>query len=293
MARQKMVKKIYLLGYPLGHSLSPAMHNAAYRALGLDYVYEKLEVPPADLTRVLADLRSDPSFWGANITVPHKKAAVALCAELAAGARECGSVNTLVCRAGGLTGYSTDGEGYLRSLDMDGIDPRGKKIVLFGSGGAAQAMAYALQKTADKVWIIVRDLTKAPAIIRLFAKFPNLEIIDKKFLLNMPRLLNEADLVINATSVGMLPDTHSTILPEPGLLAQIRAGQIFSDIVYHPRRTLFLKNAADRGARTHEGWGMLLWQGVLAFHLFTGIPLAEIPLDILKNSLLDNLPAEK
>ncbi|MDR1452813.1 MAG: shikimate dehydrogenase [Candidatus Margulisbacteria bacterium] len=255
-----MVKKIYVIGWPVEHSLSPEMHNAAFRALGLDYVYEKLAAPPEELAAVLHKLRQDPDCAGANITIPHKKAAAALADELDRGARECGSVNTLVCRAGRLVGYSADGAGYLAGLRADNIDPGNKNIVLFGNGGAAQSIIPVLRPLAKKLTIVARQDTRPD--------------------------IGAADIVINATSVGMSPRVDATILPEPELLAQIHSGQIFSDIVYAPRQTLFLKNAAARGAVIHEGWKMLLWQGALAFELFTGQPA---PVEIMQKALLEKL----
>jgi shikimate dehydrogenase len=260
MVRQKMVKKIYVIGWPVGHSLSPDLHNAAFRALGLDYVYEKLEIPPENLAATLTKLRQDPDFAGANITIPHKKAAAALADELDGGARTGGSVNTLVCRAGKLVGYSTDGAGYLAALQTANIDPNGKNIVLFGHGGAAQSLIPILQSLAKKLTIVTRHDTRPD--------------------------IGAADMVINSTSVGMTPHADATILPEPELLAQIHAGQVFSDIVYDPRQTLFLKNAAARGAVIHEGWGMLLRQGALAFELFTG---RAAPVEIMQKALLAKL----
>ena len=255
-----MVKKLYIIGWPVGHSLSPEMHNAAFQALGLDYIYEKLEVRPEALAVTLAKLRHDPDFAGANITVPHKKAAAVLADELDSGARTGGAVNMLVCRAGRLVGYSTDGAGYLAGLRADNIDPGDKNIVLFGSGGAAQSIIPVLQPLAKKLTIVARHSPRPD--------------------------ISAADIVINATSVGMSPQAEATILPEPELLAQIHAGQVFTDIVYSPRQTLFLKNAAARGAASHEGWHMLLWQGALAFELFTGQPA---PVEIMRKALLAKL----
>jgi shikimate dehydrogenase len=260
MVRQKMVKKVYVIGWPVEHSLSPEMHNAAFRALGLDYAYEKLAAPPEKLADVLNELRRNPDFAGANITVPHKKTAAALADELDGGARTSGSVNTLVCRAGRLIGYSTDGAGYLAGLRADNIDPEDKNITLFGTGGAARSIIPVLRPLAKKLTVVARHDPRPD--------------------------ISAADIVINATSVGMSPRADETILPEPELLAQIHAGQVFSDIVYNPRQTLFLKNAAARGAVIHEGWHMLLWQGALAFELFTGRPA---PLEIMQKTLLDKL----
>ncbi|MDR2428678.1 MAG: shikimate dehydrogenase, partial [Candidatus Margulisbacteria bacterium] len=251
-----MVKKVYVIGWPVGHSLSPEMHNAAFRALGLDYVYEKLAVPPEELAAALEKLRRAPDFAGANITVPHKKTAAALADELDSGARTGGAVNTLVYRADRLVGHSTDGAGYLAGLQAANIDPRDKNIILFGSGGAAQSILPVLQPLARKLTVITR-------------RDPRPDI-------------GAADIVINTTSVGMSPREDATILPEPELLAQIHAGQVFSDIVYSPRQTLFLKNAAARGAVIHEGWRMLLWQGALAFELFTG---QSAPVEIMQKAL--------
>jgi shikimate dehydrogenase len=263
-------KKVYIIGYPLAHSLSPEMHNAAYAALGLDYNYQKLELP--ELTAKTMEILRQPDCAGANVTIPHKRRAAELADELdesarlalSGGAGETGSVNTLVNRAGRLIGYSTDGAGYLAALRRDNIEPAGKKIILFGNGGAAQALSSVLKPLAAELTVITRHSPR-PDIAR-------------------------ADMVINATSVGMHPRADETILPE---LNGIHAGQLFSDIVYNPRETLFLRNAAARGADVQQGWGMLLMQGVLAFCLLTGLPREKAPIDIMQKVLLARLSSAK
>jgi len=183
--------------------------------------------------------------------------------ELDESARKTGSVNTVVNRAGRLVGYSTDGAGYLEALKADGVDPAGKNILIFGDGGAGQAIIAQLRPLAGALTVIGIDSPRPD----------NSDI-------------HAADIVINATPLGMYPRVQDTVLPDT---AGIHAGQVFSDIVYNPRETLFLRNAAAKGARTQQGWGMLLYQGVLAFCLLTDTPRAAVPIDIMQKNLLAKL----
>ena len=256
-----VLKKAYIIGYPLEHSLSPDMHNAAYKAHGLDYIYQKMELP--ELTRKNIDVLRAENCLGANVTVPHKKTAAQLVDELDESARLTGSVNTIVNRAGRLIGYSTDGPGYLESLKQSDIDPSGKSIVIYGTGGAAQAIIPLLQPLAKSLNIVAIDSPRPDTAA-----------------------IKAADMIINATPLGMYPKINETILPDT---SGIHRGQIYSDIVYNPRETLFLRNAAAKGAITHPGWGMLLYQGVLAFCLLTDIPQNKVPIDIMRQTLLAKL----
>lgn len=260
-----VLKKAYIIGYPLEHSLSPAMHNAAYKELGLDYSYEKLELP--ELTAKNIDLLREPDCLGANVTIPHKKTAAKLLQssaidKLYGSVPDTGSLNTIVNfnASGRLHGHNTDGLGYMHALKEDNIILTGKKVILFGNGGAAQAIKPYIDKETKYLSIATR---------------------------NSPRPdIASADIVINATPAGMFPKVNETILTD---LSGIHDGQIFIDIVYNPRETLFLRNARSRGARVHAGWKMLLYQGAHAFHLLTGIPFGKIPVDIMRQTLLAKL----
>ena len=275
------LKKTYIIGHPLEHSLSPDMHNHAYQALGLDYFYEKLELPELNAKNI-AILRQN-NCLGANITIPHKKTAAKLVDEIRPSAPRLGlrrgarplnassdrvaaaemSINTIVNENGKLIGYSTDGPGYLESLKQSGIDPAGKNILIYGTGGAAQAIIPLLKPLAEKLTIVAIESPRPDTAT-----------------------IKAAELIINATPIGMYPKINETVLPD---ISGIHSGQIFSDIVYNPRETLFLRNAAAAGAATHQGWGMLLYQGVLAFCLLTDTPRAKVPIDIMRQSLLAGL----
>lgn len=273
------MKKVYIYGNPVAQSKSPAMHTAAYKALKLDFTYEKRLVQPEDLKAAIEALRL-PDVAGANITVPFKSAVIPYLDELDPLSRRYGAVNTIVNRQGWLMGYNTDGPGYLRSLELEtGFTPMGKKILIFGSGGSARAISLVLSDGGASLIIIAsRNELQAKEIT------DNLRCADY-MPLEHPRLaekIQASDLIINCTPLGMHPNENISVLTD---LDVIHAQQLFSDVVYEPQETLFLKQAAAHGARIHHGLGMLLQQGVLAFHHLTGVPVKDIPISKMAQAL--------
>ena len=260
-------KLVGLIGYPVEHSLSPAMHNSAFTALGLNWCYVPLPVPPERVGEAIAGLRA-LGFVGANVTVPHKEAVMAYLDHVTPEAQAIGAVNTIVVREG-LIGYNTDWQGFLTALSERGFDPQGKRAVVLGAGGAARAVVYALAQAGAQVTVLNRTLARAQALVQDFASlFPSLPLC---FLPLTPQTLEEqtaeAHLLVNTTPVGLWPEVDQSIWPEdltfPSHLA------VF-DLVYNPRQTKLLQQARAAGAKAIGGLGMLVHQGAAAFELWTG-----------------------
>lgn len=260
--------KIYaIFGYPVEHSLSPAMHNAAFAALGLDSVYIPWKVGVEDFPTALQAARKMENFGGGNVTVPHKERAAQLCDGLSPEAEALGAVNTLVAQDGRLFGHNTDGAGFLCSLVEEGFDPKGKRVLILGAGGAAKAVAFALAWAgAAELTIANRTLERAEALAALLrgrslrCQILALDLHNKP----LAPAIASADLVVNATSIGLRPEDPSPIDCGP-----LSPRALAVDLIYNPRETAFLKEAGRRGLRVQNGLGMLLYQGAAAFELWT------------------------
>lgn len=277
-----MKKLVYIFGDPVEHSKSPAMHNAAYVELGLSdkYEYLKKHVRPEELKEAVHMLRAE-NIAGANITVPHKEFVLPYLDHIDPLAQKIGAVNTVVNKNGKLYGYNTDAPGYVRALQEYSKFPiKDKKVAIFGAGGAAKAIAYMLcQDEAGEIAVGEVDLSKAEKLAGNNKKISIFDSRSKDFLTKVAA----ADLVINCTPLGMHPNENKSPLND---LSVIRPEQLYSDIVYVPRETLFLKNALAKGTQVNYGFGMLLWQGVIAFHHFTGVPIDKIPAKVMEKILL-------
>ena len=218
-----------VMGWPVSHSRSPAMHNAAFAALGLNYVYVPLPVPPSEAATCVRALRG-LGFAGVNVTVPHKAAMLPLVDVLTPIAAATSSVNTLVVRADGtLLGDSTDGAGFLEDLRAHGCDPAGRTVLLLGAGGAARAVAYALAGSGATIMVANRTPARAEEVCRLvLASLPSARITAHAFPAGLPQLAERAGLVVNATSLGL--HAESDPLPwDPAL--PFRPEQVVYDLV--------------------------------------------------------------
>ncbi len=275
-----MTRVVGIIGDPIAHSLSPAMHNAAFAALGLDWVYVPVRVRSRDLEAALRGVRA-MGWAGLNVTLPHKERVVRSLDRLTREARLTGAVNTIVRGPGGLTGHTTDGRGFLAALARErGFRPRGARVVILGAGGSARAIAVALLGAgAGEIAILNRRPRRAAALARHLASgFPRARIESGPL---TPERAGEAfagaGLLVNATVVGMGRTAHRG-LP----LARLPRRSIVSDIVYRPARTPLLAQAARHGLRTQGGLGMLLYQGAEAFSLWTGRPA---PIGVMRRAL--------
>jgi shikimate dehydrogenase len=266
-----MTRSIYVIGHPIGHSLSPAMHNAALAACGIDAEYRAADVEPSGLSAWVAELRQADAL-GFNVTVPHKEAILPHLDEVTGDAALVGAVNTVVKASQGsprLTGANTDTIGFRRSLAEEaGETLQGQRVLLLGAGGAARAITLvALQDGAAELVVANRHVERAqrllddltPASTQTKRRAVGLEAPE------LPELIAGATVVVNATSVGL----RSTEMPiDPGPMAR---GSLAVDIVYNPPETAFLQAAAKAGARTLPGLGMLVYQAAAAFTLWTGV----------------------
>lgn len=260
-----IVEKVGVIGYPVGHSLSPIMQRAAIEAAGLSYEYTAMEVPPEKLAQMLAAMRG--AFRGFNVTLPHKSTVMPLLDEVREDARRIGAVNTIVQENGRLIGYNTDAAGFLDGLRGAGVLVTGKNVVLLGAGGAARAVLWALLKEgAEAILLVVRDVEKARGLLRDFSFAGNVAAASFEEPLFRARL-GEADLVVNTTPLGMSPHTEG--MP-PMDWSCLHASAFLYDIIYTPEKTRFLREGEAHGHGTLNGVPMLIGQGAAAFRLWTG-----------------------
>lgn len=270
-----------LLGHPVAHSISPQMHNEAFRQLGLDYVYLAFDVEPQRIREAFEGL-SALKIHGFNLTMPLKTAIIPYLDELTPAARLAEAVNTVFLRDGRYIGHNTDGVGYMQSVSEAGFDIIGKKMTLLGAGGAATAIC--VQAALDGVSAI--DMFK-----RKNASFAGTEAFCRRIAENTGcriRLLDIADtalladslansaILTNATNVGMAPDTERSVLPDSSLLP---SHMVVSDIIYNPRETLLMRQAKEAGCKAFNGLYMLLFQGAAAFRCWTG---QDMPIDLIR-----------
>jgi len=253
-----------IIGHPVKHSLSPLMQTEAFKEAGIDAVYVPFEVEPENLEEAVSGLRA-LSVKGFNVTVPHKERVAELLDFLTEDAELLGAVNTVKNENGELTGYNTDAEGFLRSLIEEGVELSGKRVLMFGAGGAAKAVGYALLKGGVKFLNIVnRNFPRAKAVAELLGKRGNVLVYPLRES-TIEVLLKDADLIVNTTSVGMKED-------DPPLFdySKIPEGITVVDIIYNPPETPLLKAAREKGCKTVNGLGMLIHQGAVAFEIWTG-----------------------
>ncbi|MFA6109542.1 MAG: shikimate dehydrogenase [Candidatus Latescibacterota bacterium] len=266
-----------VIGHPVEHTASPAMHNAAIAALGLDLVYTAFRVAPENLAAAIAGMRA-LGIAGLNVTVPHKQAVIPLLDEVSPEARAIGAVNTIELREGRLIGHNTDAFGVLESLRRDGgLELLPARVALLGAGGAGRAVLYALlgRPEVERVLLLNRSMVRAEALAESLGRAGRVEVarLDP----DGCRAVAGSGLLINATSVGMHPAEEASPLADPGCLGP---GMLVLDLVYNPRRTRLMAQAETAGARSVNGLGMLACQGARAFEIWTGRwPPVETMLD--------------
>ena len=254
-----------VIGDPVAHTSSPAMHNAALKALGLDYVYVAFHVAPDALPQALAGMRA-LELAGLNVTVPHKQAVMAHLDEISPEAQAIGAVNTVCNRDGKLLGFNTDAFGIIESLKADGgMNSLPGRVVLLGAGGAARAILYALlaREEVAEVLLLNRTVEKAEALKGDLDGAGKVRIGS----LADSGTIADAGLVINATSIGMHPHEETSPLADSSCL---HGEMLVVDIVYNPLETTLMRQARSVGARTINGLGMLAWQGARSFEIWTG-----------------------
>lgn len=271
-----------VLGSPISHSISPQMHNEAFRQLGMDCVYLAFEVGVDGMKTAVEGLRT-LNVRGYNVTMPNKNIMATLCDKLSPAAEIIGAVNTVVNDNGVLTGHTTDGTGYMRAVSDAGHNIIGKKMTLLGAGGASTSIfVQAALDGLSEISVFSRSTSKfnarARAIIKKLITHTsckvNLYALEDEALLR--KEISESAILTNGTSVGMAPNIDSSIIND---ITMFHKDLIVSDIIYNPRETKLMKLAKEAGCPTFNGLYMLLYQGAEAFKIWTG---QEMPVDIVK-----------
>lgn len=275
-----------IFGDPISHTLSPAIQNAAFRAMGMNAVYVPFHVKADSKGALKAAVEAVRALGllGVNVTIPHKERVIRFLDEVDPHARDLGAVNTIVNRDGRLFGYNTDGPGYILSLRKEtGFRPKGRKVVMIGAGGAARSILYSfLGLSPASVVLVNRTVKRADTLAAEFAGKFSVPIetagLERA---EMEKALEGADLVVNTTSIGMMGKG------ELGLpLEALSTKAVVSDIVYRPLKTGLMKGAEKLGLKTHGGLGMLVAQGAIGFELWTG---KKAPIAVMEKAALKAL----
>jgi shikimate dehydrogenase len=271
-----------IIGDPVEHSLSPVMHNAAFKELGLNLVYVAFKVTKNGLKEAISGARS-LGLLGLNVTMPHKNAVMSYLDETDSTAEAIGAVNTILNNQGKLIGFNTDGNGAMIALKENGIYTEEKKMLLLGAGGAAKAIAFQVAQEVEELVILNRTLEKAERLAELLCKSfgkkvkggtLSAEVLEEE--------LKTTDILVNATSVGMHPDVNMSPVPSDLLGRDL----CVMDIIYNPLETKLVKDAKSVGANVVLGLEMLLYQGAVAFEIWTNCPA---PVEVMKKAALDKL----
>jgi len=268
--------RLGILGYPLGHSMSPVIQQAALDHLGIDARYEAWPVPPEGLVEKVEGLRS-PDVLGANVTVPHKEAVIPLMDSMGEWAERVGAVNTIVNRDGKLRGYNTDSYGFVQGLKEASFDASGASVLIIGAGGAARGVVLALANMdVHAIAIANRTLERAQRLAdEIGVMVPHLKVLSLDWDALRASAL-QSDLIVNCTSLGTKHSPQETVTP---LWAEhIPQRALVYDLVYNPPETPFILEAKRAGARTMGGLTMLVHQGVVGFKLWTG---KDAPVEVM------------
>ena len=271
-----------LLGQPVAHSVSPEMHNESFRYHGLDYVYLAFDVAPEQFEAAVDGLITF-NARGWNCTMPHKRRMFERVDKLSKEAELIGAVNTVVQENGVLTGFNTDGKGYMTAVTDAGFDIIGKKMTLLGTGGAAASIiAQAALDGVPKIDVIARKGNSWNAVEQVIHRVNSRTdckvcMYELKDEVQMRKSIDESAILINASSVGMSPHEDGCLVPD---VSYFHPELIVSDVIYQPRKTRLLQMAESVGCPTFNGMYMLLYQGAYAFELWTGKPM---PVELVKN----------
>jgi shikimate dehydrogenase len=271
-----------IIGDPVEHSLSPAMHNAAFKELKLNLVYVAFTVTRNELKEAISSARI-LGFRGLNVTMPHKNAVIKYLDETDSMAKSIGAVNTVLNDGGRLVGFNTDGIGAMRALKENGVSLNGRKLLLLGAGGAAKAIAFQAAQEVEELVVLNRTFEKAEklaeALRKNFGKKVRGGAFSSEFL---KEEIKDADILVNATSVGMHPDVNKSPVPR----TQLRPSLCVMDIIYSPLETKLVMDAKAEGAKIVSGLEMLIYQGVASFEIWTNHPA---PVEVMKKAALNKL----
>lgn len=272
-----------LIGNPVGHSMSPAIHNAAFAATNQDFVYVACQVE--DVAGALAGMRALGNFRGMSVTIPHKIEIMNHVDEISETDRAIGSINTVICENGKLRGLGTDGPGALKALTDADVDLSGKTVLMLGCGGASRAIAFTLANQTELAELIMLDIDQdlldglTADLQKGTDKTISAALMDE---ISIAAAMTKSDIIIQCTPIGMHPKEDSTLIPAE----LFRAGQVVFDVVYNPLETRLLKEAKESGCVTISGVEMFINQAILQFEEFTGI---NAPSQIMREVVLKEL----
>jgi shikimate dehydrogenase len=272
----KLIKKeiFALIGDPVSHSVSSCMHNAAFSKLGLKAEYVTFRVKPKDLKKAIDGIRA-LGIKGLNVTIPHKEKCLKFLDRIESEAQKIGAVNTILNRNGKLIGFNTDGDGFVDSLKNEaGVNPKGKNVFIAGAGGAARAVGFTLAKNEASIIVLIDIKNDKAGNLRnsLRKHYPNCDIkaIAHKDKKEVKEAIAASDIFVNATGLGLKPSDPLVINPY-----FLHRGLLVCDLIYNPRMPNLLKAAKKRKIKTLNGEGMLFYQGIRAFKIWTGTPAPE------------------
>ncbi|RZB33663.1 MAG: shikimate dehydrogenase [Desulfobacteraceae bacterium Eth-SRB2] len=272
-----------VIGNPIAHSLSPALHNAAFAELSLDFIYVACRVE--DVKNALAGMRALENFRGMSVTIPHKIEAMKYVDDIAEADRSIGSINTIIHEKDKLVGLGTDGPGALKTLVDAGIEINGKNILMLGSGGAARAIAFTLALNTKPGELSILDINERMLQQLTTDLKAGTDASIKSQLLTQNSLaeaMDTADIILHCTPVGMHPNTDASLIPSD----LFRSGQVVFDIVYTPLETKLLAHAKSRGLTIICGVEMFINQAVLQFEQFTGV---NAPVEVMRRVVMEQL----
>ncbi len=272
-----------VIGNPVGHSLSPAIHNAAYESLDLDFVYVACEV--ADVEGALSGMRALGNFRGMSVTIPHKTEIMKYVDEISETDRNIGSINTVIHDGDKLIGLGTDGSGALKALVDHDVEIDGKRILMLGAGGAARAISFTLARDTQLGELSLLDIDEAQLQALTTDLTAGTDAAVRSEMLTesvLAAAMGEADIIIHCTPVGMHPNVDASLIP-PELF---RPEQVVFDVVYTPLETKLLAEAKSRGLKTIPGAEMFVNQAVLQFEQFTGV---DAPVEVMRRVVMEHL----
>ena len=262
-----------LIGNPVEHTMSPAIHNTLAEALGENLVYVPFHVPQGHVEEAVKGAWA-LNLLGCNVTVPYKSQVIPYLQDMDPLAERIGAVNTLVRTERGFKGYNTDMPGLYRAMCEDGVKIEGERVLILGAGGVARAVAMLLaQKGAGEIFLLNRTLDKAVQIAEEVNGHAGREAVRPMELSGYERLPEgEKYLAVQATSVGMYPKTDEAVIEDPGFYGKIHTGY---DLIFNPARTRFMTLVEENGGRAYGGLKMLLYQGIIAYELWTGAGISK------------------
>ena len=280
MAISGRTKICGIIGNPVKHTLSPIMHNAAFKKLNLDFTYVAFKVEENMLQKSIEGVRA-LRIHGLNVTIPYKESIIQFLDGIDPNAKDIGAVNTILNKSGKLIGFNTDGIGAVKAIEGNKIDLREKRIVLLGAGGSARAIAYHVSQVAEKVVILNRTKERAKRLAESIKFHSNVvwnqlskEVIQKQLI--------DADILINATSIGLSPSSNESLVDPKFLNSEL----CVFDIVYNSIGTKLIRDARRVGAKTIDGIDMLIYQGAMAFTIWTGV---EAPIKVMKDAIIQEI----